>query len=172
MIFKYAGPGSKILKDYQTAKKRRMYGPPQRTVLDNLFSQGRIEKENMEKNKIFQDKSCSSSSESNDESDVLQEMNKKNVLRPRETFTFNTENSPSQRSCKARPGQKTKSALKSPHVQASTSKNITCNSNCSENSDDMFKSKDDSQLGNSAHSSSDVYIPPSGVLRDSLHNHK
>ena len=136
-----------------------MYGLPQRTALDDLFSQERIEEENMQKNEIIQDKSCSSSSESNDESDVLQEINEMNLLWKEETFAFNTENSPSERSCKAKPGQKTKSALKSPQVQASTSKNLTCNSNCSEHSDDMFKSKDDSQLGNSAHSSSDVYIP-------------
>ena len=55
MLFTYTGPGSKILKDYQMAKKRRIYGPPQRTVLDDLFSQERIEKENIEKNKILQD---------------------------------------------------------------------------------------------------------------------
>ena len=91
-----------------------------------------------------------------------------NVLRPQDTITFNTENSPSQKSCKARPEQKTKSALKSPQVQPSTSKNIICNSDCSQNSDDIFKLKDDSQLGNSAQSSSDVYIPPSGVQRHSM----
>ena len=112
---------------------------------------------------MVQDSLRPSSSESNDDSEVADDMVARNVTGQKITGYFDVDNPPSPKSSKVGLGQRTKSAVSCNELETSSSNSASNDDNDNLQSLEIITSKENVGLGNSAQTSSDVYIPPSGV---------